>query len=231
MVDGKLVLEGATNAQGQEIGSGVADHIDQNYGRWEVRFRVDAGAGYGAAILLWPSAGYEFPDDGEIDIMEVPAPTRDRGVNVVHLGPRNDQAGNPVVADFTAWHTVSVDWSPGELVYHLDGVETWRAPTHLVPDKVMRLALQLDECALPVYRGWIPCRDASSPPTVAMEVDWVKVYPYDPSSPPATAPPGTTTSTTATPTSTTAPPAPPPTSRPPQAPPARPVPGQPQYTG
>jgi licheninase len=197
---GILSLEGSVDADGHEIGAGLGDHLEQNYGRWEVRFRVDAGAGYGAAILLWPAEGYTFPDDGEVDIIEAPKPSREGGFNVVHLGADNAQDGHLFSADFTQWHTAAVDWSPGQLVYSLDGVETWRAPTELVPDKVMRLALQLDECAPSVYGGWIPCRDASSPPTVALQVDWVKVYPYDPATAPTTT---TTTATTTTATTTT----------------------------
>jgi hypothetical protein len=224
--DGHLVLEGNVNSQGQEIGAGLADHFDQLYGRWEIRFRVDAGAGYGAAILLWPTSE-NWPDEGEIDILEVPKPPRNVGHHVAHLGPNNDQAGKAVNADFTTWHTVGVDWSPGQLVYYLDGAETWRAPANLVPDDLMRLALQLDECAPPVYGNWIPCRDASSPPTVEMEVDWVKVYPYDPNTPstPPTTVPGQTPSPTTTPSASPSGPTVP------APPPARPVVQAPDLTG
>lgn len=46
-------------------------------GLWECRFRMDACAGFGFAILLWPHEGPSFPGDapwpvnGEIDIMEL----------------------------------------------------------------------------------------------------------------------------------------------------------------
>jgi hypothetical protein len=208
--DGHLQLTGSVTAAGLEIGAAVGDNHEQKYGRWEVRFRADPGRGYGAAVLLWPAGGGRWPDDGEIDLIEVPSPQRDLAINSLHNGHNghdDNKDAQAVRADFTTWHTVAVDWLPHSVTYYLDGVETWRSPrTSLVPTTTpMRLALQLDECADRVYHGFIPCRDASSPERVVMEVDWVKVFSTTPAILDANAagtfppPPSTTTSTSAPP--------------------------------
>jgi beta-glucanase (GH16 family) len=179
---GVLRLAGTVDPHGAEIGSGVGDGFARRYGRWEARFRVERGAGYGAAVLLWPAGGGRWPDDGEINLVEVPTPERQSGINAIHNGTDNKRAMGPVTADFTSWHTVAVDWLPGSVTYYLDGVPT-RVETRpeLIPStRPLRLALQLDECARRIYGPFIPCRDASSPNAVVMEVDWVKVYPVAP---------------------------------------------------
>jgi hypothetical protein len=207
VADGHLQLTGSVTTAGLEIGAAVGDKHEQKYGRWEVRFRADPGRGYGAAVLLWPTDGGRWPDDGEIDLIEVPSPQRDLAINSLHNGHDDNKDDKAVRADFTAWHTVAVDWLPHSVTYYLDGVETWRSPRpSLVPTtKPMRAALQLDECAERVYHGFIPCRDASSPARVVMEVDWVKVFSTTPAILDADAagtfppPPSTTTSTPAAP--------------------------------
>jgi licheninase len=175
---GVLRLAGTVDPRGAEIGSAVGDKLAQRYGRWEARFRVQRGAGYGAAVLLWPAGG-RWPDDGEINLIEVPSPSRRSGINAIHNGPDNKRARWPVIADFASWHTVAVDWLPGSVTYYLDGVPTLvELRPELIPNTgPLRLALQLDECAPRVYGSFIPCRDAFSPAVVLMEVDWVKVYP------------------------------------------------------
>jgi hypothetical protein len=176
--DGLLHLSGAVEPDGHPIGSAVGDRLRRTYGRWEVRFRVQRGRGYGAAILLWP-ATENWPEDGEIDLIEIPHPDRQSGINSLHNGPSNTSPPpNGIVADFTNWHTVAVDWLPDSVTYYLDGVQTWRRiEPHLIPGTgPLRLALQLDECAPTKYEGFIPCRDTTSPPTVVMDIDWVKVY-------------------------------------------------------
>ena len=69
------------------VSGGMSHKLDQTYGRWEFRARTDKGRGFGSAILLWPESE-RFPEDGEIDIMEVPSETRDRAHFIVHVpGP------------------------------------------------------------------------------------------------------------------------------------------------
>lgn len=178
---GSLVLAGSVNENKEEVGSAVGDRFRQKFGRYEVRFRIDAGAGYQAAILLWPNDGCRWPDDGEIDLVEVNVPARDKGINAIHNGEGDPgKQINSLRGDYSTWHTVAVEWTPRELRYFMDGRQTWHiTDARSIPTTcTMRLALQLDECAPPVYRGYVPCRDRHTPPVVRMRIDSVKVWPY-----------------------------------------------------
>lgn len=197
VTQGELQLVGSVNAEGKEVGSGLATTFGQMYGRWEVRFRVDRGAGYGPAILLWPDGDGQWPRDGEIDLMEIPKQNREWGTTVAHNGSPNGRGGyrdrsrsQRVNADFTQWHTVAVDWLPNRLTFYFDGKKVWTVTPatkpyqggnqNLVPStSPMRLALQLDECShnAPLYGpDWIPCRNKQTPPEVLLHIDWVKVW-------------------------------------------------------
>jgi hypothetical protein len=188
--NGELQLVGSVNADGKEVGSGIASRFGQMYGRWEVRFRIDKGAGYGPAILLWPDGDGRWPRDGEIDLMEIPKAARSWGTTVAHNGSPDRSRSERVTTDFTQWHTVAVDWLPDLLTFYLDGKKVWTVTPatkpyqggtrNLVPStSPMRLALQLDECShnAPLYGpDWIPCRNKQTPPEVLLHIDWVKVY-------------------------------------------------------
>jgi beta-glucanase (GH16 family) len=186
----ELQVVGSVNAEGREVGSGLANTFGQMYGRWEVRFRMDKGAGYGPAILLWPDGDGQWPRDGEIDLMEIPKAAREWGTTVAHNGSPDRSRSQRVTADFTQWHTVAVDWLPDLLTFYFDGKKVWTVTPatkpyqggnrNLVPStSPMRLALQLDECShsAPLYGpDWIPCRNKQTPPEVILHIDWVKIY-------------------------------------------------------
>jgi beta-glucanase (GH16 family) len=176
---GELQIVGGINDQGHDVSGGIASRLNRWYGRWEVRLRVDRGAGYSAAVLLWPQTDL-WPDDGEIDVMEINHGDRDRGLNYIHNNHQDDKRDNTVVADFTQWHTVAVEWLPDRVTYFLDGQARWtirkpanRATRSLVPSTApMHLTLQFDQgCG-----GFFQCRTAQTPPHVLMHVDWIKVY-------------------------------------------------------
>jgi beta-glucanase (GH16 family) len=177
--DGELQLVGGFDSQGRDVSGGVAHRLNQKYGRWEVRFRQDRGAGYSPGVLLWPQSE-NWPDDGEIDIVEIPNGDRTKGYNFIHNGPHNSSRGNPMVADFSQWHTVAVDWLQDHVTYWLDGIAQWTVTPppdpreqSLVPTtSPMHLALQNDQGC----DGFIECRNAQTPSKVIMHVDWIKVY-------------------------------------------------------
>ena len=134
----------------------MAHKLDRTYGRWEFRARTDKGRGFGSAILLWPESE-RFPQDGEIDIMEVPSETRDRAHFIVHFaGPGGSDKvyGSYAEDDFSQWHTFAVDWLPDRIVYYVDGVERFRVTDrNIIPDKPMHLAMQFDQGP---KKDWIP---------------------------------------------------------------------------
>jgi hypothetical protein len=156
---------------GKDLSGGVATRLAQRYGRWEVRLRAEKGAGYTPVALLWPQR-QGTPDYAEVDFAEIIDPTRRSGGIFVHRGEA-PQAQRQMRADFTEWRTVAVEWLPGRLTFWLDGRKVWTYTGRLVPqDHRMHLALQNDV----VCNQWSPCRNAATPPTVTMYVDWVKVY-------------------------------------------------------
>ncbi len=174
---GSLRLAGSYDAAGRNISSGVANTVNQLYGRWEVRFRVEAGAGYSAVALLWPRTD-KWPTDGEVDLFQIGSADRATAGAFVHNGPDNNSTGYTIKADFTKWHTVAVEWLPYRLTYFLDNQPVWTvskstAGGNLIPStSPMHLALQLDAgCA-----GGVTCREASTPARVNMYVDQVRVW-------------------------------------------------------
>jgi Glycosyl hydrolases family 16 len=168
--DGLLNITASDNVSG-----GMAHKLGQTYGRWEVRARTDKGRGFGSAILLWPDSE-RFPQDGEIDIMEVPAESRDRAHFIVHFSdPKGGDHvyGSYAVDDFSQWHTFAVDWLPDRIVFYVDGVERFRVTDrNIIPRKPMHLAIQFDQGP---KKEWIPAPDPNGPP-MSLQVDWARVY-------------------------------------------------------
>jgi beta-glucanase (GH16 family) len=163
----KLTSRGSTSA-------GLAWDEGQKYGRWEVRARSQAGTGYGPVVLLWPDAE-DWPEGGEIDIVELPKPDRAKAHFTVHWGEDNHQDSASVEGDFTQWHTFAVEWTPEHVIGYVDGDEIYRTTRKdAIPPRSLHLAMQQD--IGPYGDDWIPARDGSTPGTCTFEVDWVRIY-------------------------------------------------------
>lgn len=160
----------------EDVSGGMAHKFSQLYGRWEFRVKTTPGRGFGSAILLWPDSG-KWPEDGEVDIMEVPSENRDRAHFVLHYGADNKQNGNSVPGNYTQWHTFVVEWLPDRLTWYLDGVKQFETKDKTaIPATPMHLAIQLDQGP---EKDWILPRDDTTPPEVSLDVDWVRVYARD----------------------------------------------------
>jgi beta-glucanase (GH16 family) len=149
-----------------EVSGGIGTGITQTYGKYEVRMRMDAGAGVDGVALLWPTKGWP----PEIDFFEDGADDNTRSTITANLHYADDQrihAGEQGV-DFTKWHTVGVQWAPGVLRYTLDGGVWATMQSAAVPDQPMSLDLQSQ------FDGGD--LTATTPARVDMEVDWVVVY-------------------------------------------------------
>jgi hypothetical protein len=162
---------------GRWVSGGVssAPALKQTYGKYEVRFRMDPGKGVSAVLLLWPS-GDGWPP--EIDFAEDGGVTnaRTKMSATFHYGADDHQIQRTVHVDFTRWHTMGVEWTPGRLVYTLDG-RRWAAVRHRdVPDEPMELDLQTQ--AGTCGDRYAPCPDATTPPRVTLQVAWVVAYAY-----------------------------------------------------
>jgi licheninase len=175
--NGALRITGHYQAPYGYVGGGVASRFNQTYGKWEVRFRADAGAGWEPVVLLWPQGS---PANGEIDMAEIKAPNRHGAGEFLHLGPHSHFAWHhiPPAVNFTKWHTIGVEWLPGRVTFFLDGKQTWSVhgqpgtSSNFVPSTPFHFALQNDAgCA------FHNCRPPSGfQGKVVMEVKWVRVW-------------------------------------------------------
>ncbi|WP_157437456.1 glycoside hydrolase family 16 protein [Actinoplanes subtropicus] len=176
---GELRISGGKGADGRDVSGGLSNDVNLMYAHVDVCFRVDRGAGYSAIALLWPQSE-KWPDDGEIDIAEVNRGARAYANSFVHNHANNDRLGHSTIADFTAWHVMSVDWTPDHVTFYLDGSKQWTVglddrTAGLVPTtSAMHLAIQLDQGC----DAFVECRTAATPARVAMHVDWVRGYSY-----------------------------------------------------
>ena len=173
--DGKLVLS-QYRENGKFVSGGVALSPSQTYGNFQIRMRVDPSDDMTYAVLLWPSKGWP----PEIDIAEDGGGRRQSNASTLIYGaatPRT-QIQVKAYADFSRWHTVGVEWSPGKLAYTLDGKKYGEVTGWKVPSQPMFLAIQTQSGGC--QKGWVNrpygCPSAGIPPVANLEVDWVAVY-------------------------------------------------------
>jgi beta-glucanase (GH16 family) len=153
-------------------GVSSAHGLEQRYGKYAVRFRMDAGHGVAGILLLWPQHGWP----PEIDFAEMGGITPGRpGVTAtLHYGRRDRTIARSVRADFTTWHVAGVEWNPGQIVYTLDGRRWATVRSRHVPKQNMELDIQAQ--AGTCGHRWAPCPNAKTPAKVDLQVDWVVAY-------------------------------------------------------
>jgi beta-glucanase (GH16 family) len=144
----------------------------QTYGKYLVRFRMDAGQGVALAILLWPQSNTWPP---EIDFAEDNGGDRSINYATLHYGSANTQLQRRVAVDLTHWHTLGVQWTKGRLVYTLDGRDWAKVTSVNVPSIPMVLDIQTQGWACGTST-WEQCPNVSTPPRVNLEVAWVVAY-------------------------------------------------------
>jgi len=136
-------------------------------GRYTMRFRTARLPRYKLASLLWPDNG-QWPSAGEINF---PEGDLDRTFSAFlhHTGARDgaDQEAFPTHETFAAWHTATIEWTPGRCRFLLDGVQLGVITTR-VPDSPMHWVIQA-ETAIGRPR---PSRRTAG----TLEIDWVAAY-------------------------------------------------------
>ena len=167
--DGAKFVTGGVMAYGANVGK-------QTYGKYEVRFRMAQGHGIKYAVLLWPESE-RWPIDGEIDFAEDGGTDRRSTTATLHYGADNSQIQKDLTADFSQWNTLGVEWSPGKLVYTLNG-RPWSTLTGaMVPHTAMNLAIQTEANTCGTWAG-ATCPNSTTPAHVDMQVDWTATYSY-----------------------------------------------------
>ncbi len=158
---------------GKWISGGVsmARSVNQTYGRWSIRFRMDKGVGTGMDVALRPSGSGTVVDWAEESTDHGAA--RDVETATLHYGSTRVHA--KVNGDFSQWHTMTLDWTPGKITVSLDG-KAWANYTSHVPSAPMHLIMQ-SNVGTNGFTGVMP--NASTPAKVAFQIDSVTVSKYN----------------------------------------------------
>ena len=167
-----LHLVGDWNRGTFVTGGVMATGYPSTYGKYEVRFKVSRAAGVAYTLLLWP-ARENWPSGGEIDFAEDAGGARRGLTATLHYGASNSQVQRQLRVDMTHFQTLGVEWTPGKLVYTLNGRPWAVVVSPHVPTGPMRLALQMEAGN---GRSWSPAPSRATPRTADLVVDWVVAY-------------------------------------------------------
>lgn len=151
------------------VSSAIALH--QIYGKYLVRFRIDKGDGITGILLLWPSDNKWPP---EIDFAENGGGDRSHMNATLHYSADDQKILRTTQADFSQWHTMGVEWSPGRLQYTLDDTIWASVDSDHVPKVPMALDMQTQAGICGNVTN--PCPNASTPAQVSLYVDWAVAY-------------------------------------------------------
>ena len=157
-----VALDGKTGAAGVFAPSGCATaYTGTTYGRYSMRFKAIAAAQNGTATMIWPVS--DVWGDGEMDY---PEGNFDGNIFVNHHGVGCTACGAADSTDtgvgFTDWHISTAEWTPGKVVYLLDG-KIVKTVTHDIATTPHRFTMQV----APV---------SSTAKTGQFLIDWVAVY-------------------------------------------------------
>merc|ERR1712048_730080 len=95
--------------------------------RIEVRAKLPVGVGTWPAIWMMPekSSYGNWPDSGEIDIMEANGRAHGKVFGTIHTRAYNHmkgtQKGKSFYTDFSEWHTYALHWEEDKLTWYTDG--------------------------------------------------------------------------------------------------------------
>ena len=152
-------------------------------GRIDVRARLDQAQGFWPAIWMMPESNFPWPEAGEIDIMEH-LNFDDYIYQTVHSGhieglrqPKT-QHDHKEKVDVTVFNVYSVEITPNEIIYYINGRRTFSYP-RLEPEPKGQYPFDDYEyyMILSAQLGghWIgPIEEEHLP--VKMEVDYVRFY-------------------------------------------------------
>lgn len=153
------------------------DALKLTYGYVETRARVPYGRGYWPAFWLL-NAYYDVGGDWpEIDIMEFIGSDEDVVYHTYHYYDENHvlrstQSQPTPGIDYTLdFHTFGVEWTPGELVYYVDGRIVHRVNNPQVSSEEMYLIANTA-----VGGWWAGSPDQKTPFPGKYELDYIRVY-------------------------------------------------------
>lgn len=162
------------------------DKGDWLYGRFEISAQLPTGVGTWPAIWMLPTdwAYGDWPDSGEIDIMEHVGYDQDVVHITVHTEAYNHGIGTQVGQNKTVsgvstdFHKYRVDWTPEEISGFIDDVQIFNFPNERTGsatwpfDKRFHMLLNI---AVGGNWGGVQGVDETAFPT-SMMIDYVRVY-------------------------------------------------------
>jgi hypothetical protein len=177
VVDGsKLVMTGDANGDT----GWLAQELDRQYGRWEVRARSfnigTSGGNYHPVFLIWPTSE-QWPADGEYDWLENSVPGDSCAGAFLHYPhpslPVQQEPASKCPVDLSQWHNFAFEWTSQYVKGYIDGEEWFsfangqgpagRSCIQCMPSG--HLNIQLDN-----FTGSSGLKPAE------VDVDWVRVY-------------------------------------------------------
>lgn len=99
------------------------------YGYVEARARFDCVQGCWPAIWMLPAAGQNWPNNGEIDILEH-LNSETTAYQTLHFfadnGTSDASAGlqGKITGELTGWHTYGMEWTENAITFYVDGTKT-----------------------------------------------------------------------------------------------------------
>jgi beta-glucanase (GH16 family) len=178
----RIVAERQSTPSGRPYAGGLIQtrsQFGQRYGRFEARMKVPKGRALWPAFWMMPSTG-EWPP--EIDVMEMVGQSPSLVYQTNHYAGSSgqdigDQCIHRASADLSLdYHTYSIEWAPGLLVWKVDGVETCRRTQH-VDHGAMYMIVDL---AVGSHDGlandWVGMPDSTTVFPANLSIDWVRAY-------------------------------------------------------
>jgi len=155
-----------------EVSGVVQSESSQLYGKYLIRVRTTPVRNVFFVALLFPLAHVwppetDFAEEGGISHLTTIGAT-------LQEAPNDRTAQNDVRANAARWHTLGVEWSPGKVVYTIDGRAWATEVTPAVSSIPMRIVLQSQTDCQAVSGQTCPDPWRAKEPDV--DVDWVVAY-------------------------------------------------------
>jgi len=166
------------------------DSFKMTHGYVEARVKLPAGQGLWPAF--WLLNTHYVEDSPEIDVMEFLGQTTDRVYHTYHYFDTADNwakrstpsytsmAEEWGITDWTAgFHTFGMSWSPREIVWYVDGIETRRiSDQDTINGHDVRISSQSMYLIanLAVGGNWPGAPDASTTFPAEFEIDYIRAY-------------------------------------------------------
>jgi beta-glucanase (GH16 family) len=148
--------------------------VAQTYGRYEFRARVPAGAGIDSFMTLWPVETGHDRDATLVEILARPGAEKAYLTNQYGSGSSQVAASGTYCDDF---HTYTIEWTPSFFRVLIDGA-TRMTDSHVsTHEKWIGFAMSSGDRLTGVP-------DSATPLPADYQVDWLRVYAYDPQAAP-----------------------------------------------